>query len=799
MSAESRALPAVQRAYLYAVALVAIHMIVLGVANVLRVGAELALGAPSGGFTGLPFVFADFNRPRELYREQASLAFALLLVGVPAWLIHFRAAQAAARRDISERASALRSVYVHIVVFVSALLVFGYGQRAFRLVLQGTTFGSTSAGPGSFGLESNWDARAAGAGVMALTALVVLAYHLNLSGADRLSGAVRGRAAEVRQLALYGLVVIGIFFFSFTTVTTIDGIWRRVVDALVPLSGITGVFPAPPGARIETPSRDDFLRFQLLGSIPAIVAGLMLWLGTWIPLQRGLVRGPDVEVERRSVIRKFAIYLVVFVSALAVLIAATLILASIGRRLLGDPVVEPYNSLWHELGFPVITVIVFGALWLFHRRVVESEAARETESARAAPIRRLYTYLIAAIGLAMAAIGAAGTIGVIGSELLGMNTHPRGESAAYVSLLLVGLPAWGFHWRQAQLRLDDDERRSLQRRGYLYLVVLGGVLGALVFGSAALYRLLNATLALSFTTSAWHDIWHFTVDAGVSAAAFVTHLRFVRADRTAAPEAAAAPETFAFLVRVPGADLDAARARLVAAMPSDASVTAVRVAADGPGSVAAESLTPIEGERGPGAAAVIIAVIAILIILLIVPRLLFGVLSGPPAQEPVGAAARAQPQPPQRGALRWSEPGRTVAPGADITVSRPLTLPAIIELDVTVSDRARADRGDSPTFEWALREDTRGALRVRFDAAAESAGLVLDGAAVGPMVALPAGGTGRMIRLTAFLDRNQAFVWADKWFLGEYSGPAAGASLRLRATGEPGAVTLIEMRAYDMR
>jgi hypothetical protein len=800
MSVVERPLPAVQRAYFYAVALVAIHMLVLGVANLLRVGAEIALNAPSGGFTGLPFVFAEFNRPRELYREQASLAIALLLVGVPAWLVHFRTAQAAALRDAFERVSALRSLYIHVVVFITALLVFGYGQRAFRLVLQGTTFGSTPAfGPDSFGLESNWEARAAGAGVMALTSALVLAYHLRLSWADRLSAGIRGRAAEVRQLALYALVVIGIFFFSFTTVTTIDGIWRRVVDAFVPLSGIVGAPQGPPGARVPMPSRDDFLRFQLLGAIPAIVAGLVLWLGTWIPLQRGLVRGPDVDVERRSVVRKFAIYLVVFVAALAVLIAATFISTSIGRRLLGDPVVESFSSLWHELGFPVTTAIVFGTLWLFHRRVVESEAARETEVARAATIRRLYTYLIAAIGLAMAAIGAAGIVGVIGSQLIGLNTHDEAETAAYASLLLVGLPAWGFHWRQAQLRLDGDERRSVERRGYLYLVVLGGVLGALVFGSAALYRLLNATLAFSFTTAAWHDIWHFSVDAAVSAAAFLTHLRFVRADRVAAPEQAAAPDTYAFLVRLPGADLDAARSRLATGLPSDASVTAVRVAAGGPGLVAAESLTPIEGERGPSVLAIIVAVVALLVVLVVVPRIFFARLSGPPPVGPVGTTAvRAQPPPPPHGALLWSEPGRAVEPGTDITVSRALTLPAIIELEVTVSDRARRERGESPTFEWTLREDTRGALRVRLDAAVETGRLMLDETSVGPTVSVPAVATGRVVRLTVLLERGHVVVWADKWFLGEYIGPAADASLRLRATGEPGAVTLIEMRAYEV-
>src|SRR2546430_9753720 len=75
-----RPLPAVQRAYFYLVALVAIHMVVLAVANLLRVGAELALGAPSGGFTGLPFVFNEFSRPAAQYREQSSRAIARLVV-----------------------------------------------------------------------------------------------------------------------------------------------------------------------------------------------------------------------------------------------------------------------------------------------------------------------------------------------------------------------------------------------------------------------------------------------------------------------------------------------------------------------------------------------------------------------------------------------------------------------------------------------------------------------------------------------------------------------------------------------
>jgi Domain of unknown function (DUF5671) len=566
----TRAQSAVQRAYIYVVALVAVHMIVLGVANILRVLAEIALGAPSGGFTGLPFVFAEFNRPADQYREQASLAIALLAVGTPAWWIHFRLAERAARA-VEERASALRSLYIHAVVLVTALLVFGYGQRALRLVLQGTSFGPQPQSP-FFPLEPSWEARAAGAAAMALAAALALAFHLRLSIADRRATLVTGRAADVRHLALYALVVVGFLFAAFSTTQTITELWNRIVDALVTNPGIVDRPVPPPGVNIPPqPSRDDQLRFELLGAIPAIVSGLALWLGAWIPLQRGLVSAPDAEIERRSIVRKLAIYLIVFITAITVLFAATIGLSSIVRRLLGDPVLEQFTNLWRDLGPSVAGIVVFGPMWLFHRRVVESEAARETEAVRAATIRRLYIYLISAIGLGMAAFGLAGVLGVAGSQLFGLNEHPHDETATYLALVLVGGAAWAFHWRTARARLDDDERRSLPRRLYLYAAILGGVLGLLVFGSAGLYRLLNAALALSFTRETWHDVWHFSVDSAVAGAVAWWNFRALRADR--AVLGATGEELYGVTVMVRAADRDAARVRVAKAIAGDSELS----------------------------------------------------------------------------------------------------------------------------------------------------------------------------------------------------------------------------------
>jgi hypothetical protein len=173
--------------------------------------------------------------------------------------------------------------------------------------------------------------------------------------------------------------------------------------------------------------------------------------------------------------------------------------------------------------------------------------------------------------------------------------------------VLVGLPAWAFHWWQGQQRLDEYERRAPQRRGYLYLAVLGGAIGLLVFGSAALYRLLNAALAADFPLSTWHDIWHFTVDAAVAGAAFAFHLRVIRADRAvttaAAVVAEAAPAVFTYLVRMPAATADAARARLAAALP-EAQVTPADASSG-------------EGDGGPSIVAIAGTLVGILLLLAI--------------------------------------------------------------------------------------------------------------------------------------------------------------------------------------
>jgi hypothetical protein len=548
----------VQRAYFYVVLLVAVHMIVLGVANLLRVGAEIALNGPSGGFTGLPFVFAEFNRPRELYREQASLAIALLLVAVPAWYLHYRAAAAAARRSAIERASALRSAYVQIVIFVTALLVFGYGQRVLRLVLV-----AAAVAPGStqFGLEPDWVARAAGAFAMVVAAAGALVFHVRIASADRASVALSARAAGLGHLARYALAMIGLAFFTYSFASLLMTLWRELV---FPFPQIEPFYP-PGIPRPPRPSLDETVRFDLASSLPAIVSGIALWAVAWLRAERAVRAGRTAPTTRR-----IAVYLVIALSALIVLFGLTSSIALVLAPALGDR--TDRVSLGRELGNFLPFAVVFAVVWWYHRRVVEGDAARETEAGRAAEVRRAHYYLIAAIGIAMAAVGAAGAIGAVGSGWLGLMNHDARETATWIALVLVGGPAWAFHWRASQKRLDDDERRSLQRRVYLYLTILGSLAAVLVFGSALLFNLLKGLLAFHFDVALWHDLWHFSVDTAVGAVAFAWHFRLVRADR-AALSARGLEETYHVTLLVKAADRATAQARVAAALEGQADIT----------------------------------------------------------------------------------------------------------------------------------------------------------------------------------------------------------------------------------
>ncbi|MEK7863663.1 MAG: DUF5671 domain-containing protein, partial [Chloroflexota bacterium] len=336
--------------------------------------------------------------------------------------------------------------------------------------------------------------------------------------------------------------------------------------------------------------------------------------------------------------------------------------------------------------------------------------------------------------------------------------------------------------------LDDDERASQPRRFYLYAAVLGGVLGLLVFGSAGLYRLVNAALAFSFTVETWHDVWHFTIDAGVSCAAFLAHLRILRAERGVATATEAAPSRFAFLVRMGADDRESAQARIATALPA-ASVVAVRTTPDGPGAVAIESLTPIE--QGPS----ILAVVAV-VLLALVALFTFGGLFSPrsSAPEPRPVAGLAE----RRGPILWDvTDARTLAASdGEVAIGETLALPAIVEITVS------AESGTTGSLEWILRDDEQGHLSVQVYAASDVVALRGERGytAYGGKVQLRGMSVGEPVTLRVYLDSALVMLDANGLLVGEAraSDASDGGVVRLVVRGD-GSYVIRSVRAYEAR
>ena len=559
---EKQGLAGPARVYLYLVALVAIHMTVLGVANLLRIGAEFSLRAPSGSFTGLPFVFVDYNQPARIYLQQLSLALALTLVGGIGWAIHWGLAQRAARRAPAERGAGMRSFYLNLVGVVTALLVFGYGIAVMTGVsngLLGQPFANdyAQATPAwSPRFDAEYLAQMAAQLSMVIAAGAALGYHLWVGRADRQAIQVRGEAAGFRRLRVYLLSAIGLASFAFALAAVVSTVWRYQF--------------AEAGSYYEMVN-------MLIYGVPFALAGLPLWLASWLPAQR-LAGGVGFEAvaERESALRRLLLYGAVLVSGATAMIALAGALSDLVRRLLDN---SGGTGILPGAGPPVTYLLVFAGTWWLHRRAIERDASLQVQAeGGGASLRRLYYYAVCALSMAIIAIGTAGLAGVAGSRFVtGQDNHASAETAFYITMLLVGIPAWAWHWRAVVRRvraagdLAPDELRAMARRGYLYLAAFGGIATLLVAGSAVAFRLFNGLLLGGFGLDEWHTIWHLAVDAAVGLGVFALHLRIVQADRAAIARsglAAAEEPEHAVAVMVRAATPEAARKRLERALGS---------------------------------------------------------------------------------------------------------------------------------------------------------------------------------------------------------------------------------------
>lgn len=450
---------AARRLYLYVVAIVSLAVAAVGVYNLLAV-----LVAEAADRIGATILVTTAGATRE----QVSLAIALVIVGLPIWMIHWTLAERGLRgtdaRAAADRASTIRALYLFLVTVVTlafaATAAIGLSSRLLGWLL-GAEIGSDLS-----------DQLA-----ILVTALPVWLFHV---GAER-----RGPIGPYTRLYRYGAAFAMLAVALFAATSAIETFLEVVIG------------------RPEFGLGTEWWRESLASSIAAIVIGLGVWWIHWRmdPFGTSDAAGSD-EDERVSRLREtyFGVVLLLTVSFAAVALAGAL--AELGRWGLGSAETTDLLGFLEGVVGPLIAVVPFiVAGWLHVRyRAREAAAAGALVAASSARVER---YLLAVVGLAFLAVGVGQLLGVVAETLLVGGVLVSDEDVVrrqvpwHVAQAIVGLviwlPAWTWilHRRAAA---PEVERRSAAGRAYLFLVIGVALLACVPSAAFVLYRLIDTAL-----------------------------------------------------------------------------------------------------------------------------------------------------------------------------------------------------------------------------------------------------------------------------------------------------------------
>ena len=384
----------------------------------------------------------------ELHPERTAIAFqiAAILIGFPIFLAHWLWGLRLARHEAAEREAVLRRLYLYAM---QAAFLGPFVNSAFNIVAKLLAAASREAT-----LPRLYPSLPIGQFLLYhLIGAAVLApfwlYHQRLITEEGSPATDMEGLATVRRLYVLSFSAAGLAMTTNAVVNLLRWLLLQF------------------GARFET------LSFGPVLEMARVIVGAPLWLIFWRWAER-LFAGP-VEEERTSALRKFYLFSVVFLATLTAVASASILLSGLFRDLLqvgGESGGDPREA--------IAIIVAMVLVWIYHGLILREDTRRASESPAQAGVRRLYTYLVAAIGLSATLAGLGGVVNVLilSPERVGFGSALKEQLAWSAAALIAGLPVWAWPWRGAQARastegpVGDDERRSVVRKIYLYFYLL---------------------------------------------------------------------------------------------------------------------------------------------------------------------------------------------------------------------------------------------------------------------------------------------------------------------------------------
>jgi hypothetical protein len=439
--------------------------------------------------------------------DNAAIEIAIIVIGLPVYLVHWLWAQRLVRRDADERGSVVRSLYLYgaMAGLLGAAIP---NAMAFLDGLLRALFGQETAG-----LSQRWNLTNSDRMIHAAAAMVVLGllwlYHRRIVHNDRRSSPESGLTGTIRRWYTLGFSAAGLAMASFGAI----GVLRWLLFHMGPQDIIVG-------------------EAVLVRETARLAVGLAVWLAFWSQAQRRFAQ-PDEE-ERASVLRKVYLYAAVFIAVVTMVTTATFVLASLFRRALH--VVA--SGAGGDIRVAISILVPMAAVWGYHAWTLRQDVAMIGEPHGQAWVGQLYRYLVAGIGLAAVLVGLGGLIGYLIRVLAG-TIYGAGipePVAWYCAVLVAGLPVWLIPWWRAQTTAlspgaaGEDESRSLVRRIYLYFYLFVATMTVLSSGVYVVTQLVELALDGRGGGNLFADVGQAVAYSLIAIVVWLYHGAILRAD-----------------------------------------------------------------------------------------------------------------------------------------------------------------------------------------------------------------------------------------------------------------------------
>ncbi len=438
----------IRRIYFYAVALISMEVVLWGMIGLAR---SIFSNSSSGGVS------------------QLSEALALILVGVPVFGIHWRAAQRSASKDEEERSSAVRALFFYAALLGLLIPLTQNGLAVLnRLIVNLFDIPSSSAMIGrSQSLSDNL--------IAAIFNGFVGAYFFTTLKKEWAEVSNKAVLIFIRHIYRY----IWVLYSLIMSIIGVNQILRYIFS-------------------LGTGASGDYNNSLFANGLSIILIGIPLWVWAWKVVQNA---HHDDSLEKNSLLRLGVLYLLSLAGVIAVLSASGFIIDEFLQMLLDKS--TSFRDFIGAINEPIAVAIPLGAVWAYYGHWLKRDLIALPNAPQRAKLRRLYYYILSLIGLVATFVGIAMLLSFIIDSSLATGISAgtlRTRLAGSLATLIVGLPLWLRVWRPMQaeaLALDeagDHARRSVIRKVYLYLAIFAGVVGGMVAAVGLISLILESLL-----------------------------------------------------------------------------------------------------------------------------------------------------------------------------------------------------------------------------------------------------------------------------------------------------------------